>query len=383
MRKRILMGMAAMFTVVAGFGAEAAAPLHEQNQIVQLTSDPWFMAELSQATRSLRSEDREVVIEAFRALQEYMDRNATGVRTYLVQPGMALAAIPQRIRANLVEGFFLELASADDNGKVELLLAIAGCQPENHPVEENVSETARHITQFMRHMGILSRAGFTSPVEEDELFFVPQNVAYERRLEVAEAFEILDAGERVMDAISSAEMIHEDRRTGITEMESIMNADVTTRYLMHMNHSYVERVDAIRVWSRYGVLIGDEVRREKALCDFLAAIGSINGSGGRRLLFNRDLGIRTITVRKAYESYRTIIWSAKRCYKLARLDTTNNRRETENLMIVAILILRERGGFEPYATLELHESGRCYPPLPDRSELCRVFEDMRRLFIED
>jgi hypothetical protein len=53
--------------------------------------DPWFMAELNQATRLLDPEKQEIAIESLRVLQEFMDRNVVIEGDYVYESTFLVA----------------------------------------------------------------------------------------------------------------------------------------------------------------------------------------------------------------------------------------------------------------------------------------------------
>ncbi|MDR3224054.1 MAG: hypothetical protein LBT03_00480 [Holosporales bacterium] len=150
-KKRILIGIAAMFAVVANFETKAAEPLPEHTEqeeeytepeIVRFMSDPWVMAEVSQAIRLFSQEKQEIVIRGLRVLQEFMAGNAVDIVSFMIVSGTVLGDVPQQMLDNFVEGFFRVLASTNNNERLGLLLAIAGCQRDDGGmVIEDVVET--------------------------------------------------------------------------------------------------------------------------------------------------------------------------------------------------------------------------------------------------
>ncbi|MDR3224056.1 MAG: hypothetical protein LBT03_00490 [Holosporales bacterium] len=440
-KKRILIGIAAMFAVVANFETKAAEPLPEYaepvTEMVQLTSDSWFMIELSRALIPLDSEHQDVATKLFMVFQEFINRNAVDTMVFQVPPGIVLKDVPQQMQDNLVENFFHVLTFASDAEMVGILLAIVGCQLNDDPVIEDVEETVINIVEFMRYISILSGVGAQLTCENnwESLRGIPRDVAKANGL--IEDIKQDDMFERVRMAVRSAVTVQIARRhSEVHGCEKVVmteadvearrkalfdaNIDITDETLHPMytdERDWNERVNVTdAVWRIFGTLIRNDFRRNVAKSDLFAAMFVTHEQLTNGLTFGLDMQWtprdltklqfetdRTIgTVRGAYESFWTLIWSAKQCCKSVftphshpikdafacftlPMGMSGDSRTMESLMMMAILILREERGLFVFDDnlVELDKLDAFHLPLPDRLELCRVFEDMRRLFITE
>ncbi|MDR3224052.1 MAG: hypothetical protein LBT03_00470 [Holosporales bacterium] len=434
MKKKILIGMAVVFTVVASFGARAAAPSprHEEPEIkiVQFMSDHSVQAEVINATSFFGPFYQEVVTRTLGVLQEYAIKNAIGITRFRILPEVVLPPMPDLLMNDLEIGVFEVLASANDNEKVAILLAIAGFTPDGRYMEEDITDTVVGIVLFMQCLSTLSSANVWPLAVDgwDSLRDIPGNMVEERALPV-DVDAVCRARMAMRSAIDIQGSRHEPRGRGakMTKIERrnrkkfLMRADidVTSETLCPTRtdeQDWAERVDTMsRVWLIVDTLIGNDVRRRKSLCDLLAAMCSVykqltvDGCDEIDLTeLHLETGMDAITVREAYESYRTILWLAKQCYETARImslltptepesswfsvmgvftdiasmtEMPNDRRTLESLMMVAILIFREEPRLFVFANdlVKVGECGVCWPPLPNGAAILHVCEDMRRV----
>jgi hypothetical protein len=280
---------------------------------------------------------------------------------------------------------------------------------------------------------VAMRSDLVGDVEQDDMFErVRMAVRSAVKSDLIGDVEQDDMLERVKMAVDSAVAIqtansevHECRMVITkadreTRRRALAAADIDiTDAALHQTHTdeqdWAERVGVINVVLQiFGMLIENDFRRNIVARDLFAAVYVPCEQLDHGLIYGRDpkwippkdpiklhleTNESTITVREAYESYRTIIWSAKQCYELAHvvplltptepesswvpvmgafadlvstIGIPDDRRTVESLMMIAILILREEMKmFESEATVDVRD-GICWPPLPNGAAILHV-----------
>jgi hypothetical protein len=363
MKKKILIGVAAMLATVANFETKAAesspfwrsAPGDPVVEIVQLTSDSWFMDELTQATRYLNPENQMITMESFEALQKLMCRCATEKDVFLVPSNERGLRVPQVIKEDLVKGFFEVLKLANDPDKAELLLTFAGFFPGDSCRRAEIVPTVVDVATFIYDVSILSHMDVVLPVLEDTWEDVVHSCKY-----IMGEYGLVENQGRI---------------------DTKAKMEIATRCAIYEDQNWNWRDHFVNeAWLGHEVLFEDDARRAKVKSDLFAAAHFTYKR--RSNLGNLKLNTSAITMKDALDSFQTLAWAA---YKLAPIRVQgvgileNDQRELMRiLMMIRILVWRENTTGTTDWTWLSH-GGRFERTLPSIPEIDRAFEATEEL----